>query len=60
MQYKLAERECVPFELSKEEYEACIELVKKMRMKEFSNALDKAVRVLGADVVVEKMKQLIL
>ena len=57
MKYKLAERECVPYDLSKEEYEECVKLVKRMRMKEFSDALDRAIKVLGADVVAERIKK---
>lgn len=57
MKYKLIERECVPYELSKEEYDECVKLIKRMRMKEFTDALDRAVRVLGIDVVAEKIKQ---
>ena len=57
MKYKLAERECIPYDLSKEEYEECVKLVKRIRMKEFSDALDRAIKVLGVDVVAEKIKR---
>ena len=57
MKYKLAEREGIPYDLSKEEYEECVKLVKRMRMKEFSDALDRAIKVLGVEVVAEKIKR---
>lgn len=57
MQYKLVERECVPYELSKEEYDECIKLIKKIRLKEFSDALDRAVKVLGVELVAAKIKK---
>lgn len=57
MKYKLTECGCVPYELSKEEYDECVKLIKRMRMKEFTDALDRAVQVLGIDVVAEKIKQ---
>ena len=57
MQYKLAERECVPYELSKEEYDECVKLIKKIRLKEFSDALDRAVKVLGVELVAAKIKK---
>ncbi len=57
MKYKLAERDGVIYELSKEEYDECVNLVKRMRMKEFSDALDRAIKVLGVDVVAERIKR---
>lgn len=57
MQYKLVERECVPYELSKEEYDECVKLIKRMRLKEFSDALDRAVKVLGVELVAAKIKK---
>lgn len=57
MQYKLVERECVPYELSKEEYDECVKLIKKIRLKEFSDALDRAVKVLGVELVAAKIKK---
>ena len=57
MQYKLVECGCIPYELSKEEYDECVKLIKKIRLKEFSDALDRAVPVLGVKVVAEKIKK---
>lgn len=57
MQYKLAECGCVPYELSKEEYDECVKLIKRMRMKEFADALDRAIKVLGVEVVAERIKK---
>lgn len=58
MSYELVESGCVPYELTKDEYEKCVLLVKKMRMKDFTDALEKAVQTLGKDVVAEKIKRL--
>ena len=57
MQYKLVKCGCIPYELSKEEYDECVKLIKKIRLKEVSDALDRAVPFLGVEVVAAKIKK---
>lgn len=53
--YTLKEDGCVPFELTKEEYQKCVNTVRQMRMAEFDKALENAIHTCGLDIVRAKL-----
>lgn len=53
MKYTLKEEGCVPFELTEEEYQKCVNTVHQMRMADFNKALDNVIHTCGINVVKE-------
>lgn len=56
--YELKESGCIPFELTKEEYEKCAKFVRQMRMSDLKRSLEKAIETCGVDAVAEMIKSL--
>ena len=53
--YTLKEDGCIPFELTKEEYQKCVNIVHQMRMTEFDKALENAIHTCGLEIVRKKL-----
>ena len=53
--YVLKEDGCVPFELTREEYQKCVTTIHKMRVSDFEKALDRALQTCGMDVIRDKL-----
>jgi hypothetical protein len=53
--YTLKEDGCVPFELTKEEYQKCVNTIRQMRISEFDKVLERALQTCGLDAVKDKL-----